>query len=73
MQAQAARTIVGRGVRLIATVHGKSLANVINDPERSLLLGGITKVTLSVCEISIYGSHADFSSLGIKRVKTPLI
>eukprot|EP00505_MAST-04D_sp_SCG-Rhode-Island_P000199 Stramenopile-MAST_4_protein_199 len=46
-QAAAARTIVGRGVTLIASVHGESLAQIINDTERNLLVGSITSVTLS--------------------------
>ena len=46
-QAEAARTIVGRGVTLIASVHGTSLGQIINDSERSLLIGSITSVTLS--------------------------
>jgi stage III sporulation protein SpoIIIAA len=49
-QCQAARTIVGRGVSLVATVHGATLANLINDPDRSVLVGGITSVTLSARE-----------------------
>ena len=48
--AQAARTIVGRGVSVIATVHGESIAQVISDPERSLLVGGVASVTLSAKE-----------------------
>jgi len=47
---QAARTIVGRGVSVIATVHGESIAQVISDPERSLLVGGVASVTLSAKE-----------------------
>ena len=47
---QAARTIVGRGVSVIATVHGESIAQVISDPERALLVGGVTSVTLSANE-----------------------
>ncbi len=49
-EAQAARTIVGRGVSVIATVHGESVAQVIADPERSLLVGGVASVTLSARE-----------------------
>lgn len=46
-QSQAARTINGRGVTVIATVHGDSITDILQDPERSLLLGSLTSVTLS--------------------------
>eukprot|EP00656_Telonema_subtile_P028165 TRINITY_DN30451_c0_g1_i1.p1 TRINITY_DN30451_c0_g1~~TRINITY_DN30451_c0_g1_i1.p1 ORF type:complete len:229 (+),score=48.38 TRINITY_DN30451_c0_g1_i1:247-933(+) len=46
-QCAAARTISQRGVQLIATVHGKSMVDLLLDNERSALLGGITSVTLS--------------------------
>ena len=49
-QCNAARTITGRGVAVIATVHGDGLASLLNDPDRSLLLGGIGSVTLSAGE-----------------------
>ena len=47
---QAARTIAGRGVAVIATVHGESLAQLCADPERSVLIGGVSSVTLSARE-----------------------
>jgi stage III sporulation protein SpoIIIAA len=47
---QAARTIIGRGVAVVATVHGESIADVITDPERSLLTGGVASITLSARE-----------------------
>eukprot|EP00434_Breviolum_minutum_P032573 symbB.v1.2.028808.t1/scaffold3088.1/size63905/8 len=50
-EADAARSISLRGVQLIATVHGKSIAELINDKERSALLGGVTSVTLAKSEI----------------------
>ena len=46
----AARTITGRGVCVIASVHGDSLASLAGDPERSLLLGGVGSVTLGAKE-----------------------
>lgn len=49
-ECQAARTITGRGVAVIASVHGESLAQIVNDPERSLLCGGVASVTLSARE-----------------------
>ena len=52
LEAHAARTITGRGVAIVASVHGRSLAEIINDPERAVLCGGITGVTLSAREAS---------------------
>jgi nucleoside-triphosphatase THEP1 len=49
-ECQAARTIAGRGVALVASVHGDSLAGLIGDAERSVLIGGIQAVTLSARE-----------------------
>lgn len=49
-ECSAARTITGRGVAVIASVHGESIAQIIGDPERSLLVGGIASVTLSAKE-----------------------
>eukprot|EP00466_Bigelowiella_natans_P021185 jgi/Bigna1/82641/fgenesh1_pg.95_\ len=46
-EVNAARTIAQRGVRLIATVHGTNLAELINCNERGTLLGGQTNVTLT--------------------------
>ena len=46
-EAQAARTIAERGVQLIATAHGNSLENLLQNPTLSDLVGGIQAVTLS--------------------------
>jgi stage III sporulation protein SpoIIIAA len=46
-EAKAARTIAQRGVKLIATVHGEILENVINNPDVCSLVGGAKSVTLS--------------------------
>jgi len=43
----AARTIAERGVKLVGTVHGNSLENLIKNPMLSDLIGGIQYVTLS--------------------------
>src|SRR2546426_442167 len=42
----AARTIAERGVQLIATAHGKTLDNLLQNPTLSDLVGGIQAVTL---------------------------
>lgn len=39
-----------RGVQLIATTHGRTLADVINNPLLKNLLGGVNVVTLSAAE-----------------------
>jgi len=46
-EAMAARTIAERGVQLIATAHGSSLANLLQNPTLCDLVGGIHAVTLS--------------------------
>ena len=46
-EALAARTIAERGVQLIATAHGNSLDNLLQNPTLSDLVGGIHAVTLS--------------------------
>jgi stage III sporulation protein SpoIIIAA len=43
----AARTIAERGVQLIGTAHGNSLANLMSNPTLADLIGGIQPVTLS--------------------------
>ena len=49
-ECNAARTITGRGVAIVATVHGDGLASLLNDNDRSLLVGGVASVTLSARE-----------------------
>jgi stage III sporulation protein SpoIIIAA len=46
-EASAARTIAERGVQLIATAHGRSLENLLQNPTMMDLVGGIQAVTLS--------------------------
>jgi stage III sporulation protein SpoIIIAA len=46
-EALAARTIAERGVQLIATAHGNTLANLLANPTLADLVGGIQAVTLS--------------------------
>jgi stage III sporulation protein SpoIIIAA len=46
-EAIAARTIAERGVQLIATAHGNTLENLLQNPTLSDLVGGIQVVTLS--------------------------
>ena len=46
-EAMAARTIAERGVQLIATAHGNTLLNLLQNPTLSDLVGGIQTVTLS--------------------------
>ncbi|HYL06231.1 MAG TPA: R3H domain-containing nucleic acid-binding protein [Thermoanaerobaculia bacterium] len=46
-EAMAARTIAERGVQLIATAHGNTLENLLQNPTLSDLVGGIHAVTLS--------------------------
>ena len=45
-EAAAARTIAERGVQLIATAHGNTLENLLQNPTLSDLVGGVQVVTL---------------------------
>ena len=47
LEAMAARTIAERGVQLVATAHGRTLENLLQNPTLSDLIGGIESVTLS--------------------------
>jgi len=46
-EALAARTIAERGVQLVATAHGNTLDNLLQNPTLADLIGGIQAVTLS--------------------------
>jgi len=46
-EALAARTIAERGVQLVATAHGNTLDNLLQNPTLTDLVGGIQAVTLS--------------------------
>jgi stage III sporulation protein SpoIIIAA len=50
LEALAARTIAERGVQLVATAHGNTLANVVSNPTLSDLVGGTQTVTLGDIE-----------------------
>lgn len=53
----ACQTIAERGVRLIATAHGKLLANLIKNPATHGLVGGISSVTLGDVEARSRGTQ----------------
>lgn len=50
LEADAARTIAERGVQLVATAHGNTLENLIQNPTLSDLVGGVQAVTLGDIE-----------------------
>ncbi len=50
LEANAARTIAERGVQLVATAHGNTLENLIQNPTLSDLIGGVQSVTLGDVE-----------------------
>ena len=56
-EADAARTIAERGVRLIATAHGSELENLIQNPTLADLIGGIQSVTLGDIEARRRGTQ----------------
>lgn len=45
-EAKACQTIAERGVRLIATAHGRSFENIVKNPTLNPLVGGVSSVTL---------------------------
>lgn len=57
LEALAARTIAERGVQLVGTAHGNSLANLVKNPTLSDLVGGIQAVTLGDDEARRRGSQ----------------
>lgn len=61
-ECESAKTISQRGVQLVATVHGRSMVELINDKERSTLLGGVTSVTLSKVEVEARMANGGASS-----------
>lgn len=46
-ETDAIRTLVRRGVQVVATAHGRQIQDIVHDPDRALLVGGITTVTLT--------------------------
>ena len=57
LEAMAARTIAERGVQLVATAHGNTLENLIQNPTLCDLIGGIQAVTLSDEEARFRGTQ----------------
>jgi stage III sporulation protein SpoIIIAA len=66
-EAAAARTIAERGVMLVATAHGITLQNLIQNPTLSDLVGGIQTVTLSDEEARRRGTQKS----GVERKESP--
>lgn len=52
-EARAASDIAQRGVKLIATVHGVELKNILDNPELNGILGGVNSVILSAREAAL--------------------
>ena len=46
-EAAAVKSIVQRGVAIVATAHGVSLDSLIKNPDLNVLLGGLQSVTVS--------------------------
>lgn len=68
-EVKAAQTIAQRGVMLIATVHGNTLPELIQDRERSALVGGCSTVTLSGREAE---RRSDKKKQVVKRSREPV-
>jgi stage III sporulation protein SpoIIIAA len=57
LEVMAARTIAERGVQLVATAHGNTLENLIQNPTLCDLVGGVQAVTLSDEEARFRGTQ----------------
>ncbi|PIA30536.1 hypothetical protein AQUCO_05500075v1 [Aquilegia coerulea] len=57
LEAMAASTIAQRGIQLVATAHGVTIENLINNPSLEMLVGGIQSVTLGDEEASRRGGQ----------------
>jgi len=68
-EVEAARTISQRGVQLIATVHGRTLPEVMTCKERGNLVGGVASVTLSGSEAE---RRYDKRKQVLKRAREPV-
>src|SRR3990172_3568496 len=66
-EALAARTIAERGVQLVATAHGNTLDNLLQNPTLADLIGGIQAVTLSDEEARRRGTQKN----ALKRKEPP--
>ncbi len=60
-EALAARTIAERGVQLIGTAHGTTLANLLQNPTLCDLVGGVQTVTLGDEEARVRGTQKTVS------------
>ncbi|GAB6067864.1 R3H domain-containing nucleic acid-binding protein [Methylothermus subterraneus] len=60
-EALAARTIAERGVQLIGTAHGNTLANLVQNPTLCDLVGGVQTVTLGDEEARFRGTQKTVS------------
>ncbi len=60
-EALAARTIAERGIQLIGTAHGNTLANLIQNPILADLVGGVQTVTLGDDEARLRGTQKTVS------------
>ncbi|PIA30534.1 hypothetical protein AQUCO_05500073v1 [Aquilegia coerulea] len=57
LEAMAASTIAQRGIQLVATAHGVTIENLINNPSLEMFVGGIQGVTLGDEEASRRGGQ----------------
>ncbi len=67
LEAQASRTIAERGVQLVGTAHGNTLANLMMNPTLVDLVGGIQTVTLGDEEAKRRGTQKSI----LERISPP--
>lgn len=68
-EAEAARTIARRGVRLIATAHGHTLTDVVHNPELAWLVGGRAQVPLASDALALPSGRR----VALERVEPPVM
>jgi stage III sporulation protein SpoIIIAA len=68
-EVEAARTMAQRGVQIIASVHGSTLAELAHCNERGILVGGQMTVTLSDAAAAV---RADRMKNVLKRAREPV-
>jgi len=71
-EAQAVKTIAQRGVVVIGTAHGSSLASLLKNPELNLLVGGVSSVLIGdrLAERSAYRRRSQWDDDDPQPLKT---
>lgn len=69
LEAMAASTIAQRGIQLVATAHGITIRNLINNPSLEMLVGGIQVKIFFSTTFVIFKIRIIFTNLKINNLK----